>query len=170
MEPPEPEAVTLTTAQAAKIAGVSSSSIVTAKRLISANNELLLDAVMQHGMSNGHALSLLTLPEDDQIHAVHDFVQGKKEGEKRKVVKADAKKAVEKSKKVNGGIDVTGVVPGESPLSTVLRAINGLEWAIGFFKHDVPNEELQRRYDRLLARARALVDNDQNVKKILLVN
>ena len=86
MEPPEPEAAMMTNAQAAKMAGVSRSSIKIAKRLINADNELLLDAVMQHSMSGGHALALLALPVDDQIQAVNQFIEGKKEGEKRKMV------------------------------------------------------------------------------------
>ena len=159
----------LSNAQAAQLAGVSRQSIVIAKRLLNGGNDNLLNAVMQHGMSNGHALSLSKLPVDDQIEAIHAFVEGKQEGEKRVKRKATEKKAVEKSRKENAGIDVTCVVPGESPLLTVSRVLNGFDWAINFFKEEVPNEGLQHRYDKLLARAKALIDNDQNVKKVRLV-
>ena len=161
--------VMLSNAQAAKLAGVSRASIVIAKRLLSGGNDRLVDAVMQHGMSNGHALALSKLPVDDQIEAIHYFVEGKQEGEKRVKRKAGEKKAVERSKKDNAGIDVTCVVPGESQLLTISRVIHGIDWAIEFFKAEVPNEGLQHRYDKLLARAKAFVDNDHNVKKVRLV-
>ena len=156
-------------ADAARLGGVSRSTVVIAKRLLSGGNERLVDAVMQHGMSNGYALALAKLPVDDQIQSIHDFIEGKQEGEKRRKRKVTEGKAVEKSKKENAGIDVTCVVPGETSLLTVARVINGLDWAIDYFKVAVPNEGLQRRYDKLLARARTLVDNDPNVEKIRLI-
>ena len=161
--------VMLSNAQAAKLAGVSRASIVIAKRLLSGGNERLVNAVMQHGMSNGHALALAKLPVDDQIEAIHYFVEGKQEGEKRRKRTAEEKKAVVKSKKEHAGIDVTCVDPGESPILTVARVNNGLDWAINFYRVEVPNEELQRRYDKLLARAKTLIENDQHVKKIRLI-
>ena len=156
-------------ADAARLGGVSRSTVVVAKRLLGAGNDRLIDAVMQHGMSNGHALALAKLPVDDQIEAIHYFVEGKQEGEKRVKRKAAEKKAVAKSKRENAGIDVTCVVPGESSLLTMSRVINGLDWAIDYFKVAVPNEGLQRRYDKLLARAKALVQKDANVEKILII-
>ena len=127
----------LTNAQAAKLAGVSRQSILTAKRLLSVGNDNLLNAVMQHGMSNGYALAIAKLPVDDQFHAIQDFIDSKEEGARRVKRKATEKKAVEKSKKENAGIDVTCVDPGESPLLTIARINNGLNWAINFFKDEV---------------------------------
>ena len=156
-------------ADAARLGGVSRATVAVAKKLINEGNDNLLNAVMQHGMSNGHALSLSKLPVDDQIEAIHAFVEGKQEGEKRVKRKATEKKAVEKSKKDHAGIDVTCVVPGESPILTIARVNNGLDWAINYFKAEIPNEEMQGRYDKLLARAKALIDNDPKVKKVRLV-
>ena len=151
---------------AARLGGVSRATVAVAKKLINEGNDNLLNAVMQHGMSNGHALALSKLPIDDQSQAISDFVEGKQEGEGRIKRKESEKKAVAKSKKENAGIDVTCVDPGESPLLTIARVNNGLDWAINFFKVEVPNEGLQHRYDKLLARAKAFIENDQNVKKI----
>lgn len=116
-------------------------------------------------MSNGHALALSKLPADDQIHAISEFIEGKQEGDKRIKRKATEKKAVDKSKKENSGVDVTCMVPGESPLSTIARLNNGTDWAITFHTTEVPNEEMQRRHDKMLVRAYASIDNDPRVKK-----
>ena len=136
--------------------------------LLGIDNTHLVDAVVKHGMTIRHAMALLKLPVDEQFEHVGVFIEGVNERETRVKRKADEKRAVEKSKKQNAGIDVTCVVPGESNLSTALRIINGLDWAIDYFKATVPNEEMQRRYNRILVRARTLIDNDGNVKKIRL--
>ena len=147
----------ITNRQAAELAGVSTTSVQLAKKIIESGNEAVLHAVGA-GMSAQRATAILKLPVDDQHQAIQDFRDGKKRELSRKEKSKEDKAAIAQSKKSNDGVDLTGIVLDEIPQALYSRVASLLKRSLEFAKKGFANEYEVKQFQRVLVECRFVVE------------